>query len=358
MIVTASLGCGGLEKITTEIANYYVRRGWGVRILCLMSYDKSIFYKLSTNVEVVFFNIKRNRKNIFNVPGWISFIKHNMLEFNPSHILAMTLKIGALCSLSKKNRLIRLSMREISDPKSSSRSRFVDRILFLLCGRIDSIIFQTNWEKQCYPMKMQKKGHVIPNPCNVDESLFSKERTNTIVSVGRLINKQKKHDVLIKSFYHFFCDNPNYILKIYGDGPDLFKDKILVRELGIEDKVEFCGNVNNIQQQIIDAKCFVLTSDFEGMSNALLEAYLLGIPCVTTDWPGVSDVIQDGIDGLIVKRGDILSISCGIKKIVENESLAMTLANNAIKQRKRYDLKNILVEYSKQIEGETKYGQI
>lgn len=350
VIVTTTLEAGGLEKMVSCIGNYYSDKRWDVTIVCLMNETKEVFYELN-NIDVLFFNYNSKFSNIRYTPKWIKYLRSVFVDKKPDIVLAMTLKIAALCSVAKKREPFRLVMREISDPKSKSRSRLFDLLLFRLCKKIDGIIFQTKWEKKCYPKYLQKKGEVIPNPCEVQEleRTISDER---IVTMGRLLNEQKRHDVLIKAFDLLKEKRPNSSLEIYGDGPDLKYDKELVEKLGLTNRVSFVNAVKDVHSRIINAGCFVLTSDYEGLSNALLEALLLGIPCISTNWPGVEDVLTDGVNGYLVKRDNPAELSEKILLLLGNSDTAQSFSLNAKSQKKVYSYKSILSKYARVIEGD------
>lgn len=353
MIVTGALSAGGVEKVTSLIANWYVKNGWEVKIVCLLYFEKKIFVHLNENVSVDFIDMGK-KENSFNKAlysfVWIKKLKSIITIYNPNSILAMTLKIAALCSLARGNKTNRLVLREINDPKCSARNRFIDSMLFVLCKKVDGIIFQTNWEKECYPKWISKKGEVIPNPISVKVQSTG-ERKREIVTMGRLNNVQKNHKELLGGFKLFLQRHNDYILKIYGDGPDLNEDEKYASELGISDKVSFCGAQKDVHEKIKDASVFVMTSIYEGLSNALVESLLIGVPCVSSDWPGVEDVISNGYNGFIYERGNIEELSEKLSLLVENNDLSCQFVKNATADKNKYDPDTILLRYAKVING-------
>ena len=353
-IVTVSLGSGGLERIVSNIANIYVAKGWEVDILTLLNPEGKVFVKLDERVNHVFFqNIKPNPSSfqkIKAVPKWIKFIREHITKTNPDCILAMTIKIGSMVVLANKNKNTRIIVREISDPKSKARNQLANKICFKYCKKADAFIFQTEWEKSCFPKKIQSIGQVIANPVVLKTTAVSPKR-KTFVTMGRLVNFQKCHDILIKAFALVLKKHPDYTLEIYGEGPDAKIDQDLIEKLGIKDSVFLMGACSNVHEKIKDASGFVLTSDFEGLSNALLEAYMMGIPCVTSDWPGANEVITNSVDGLIVKRGHITEFANAMNFIIENEKQAHDFTINAQKNISKYDAKNVFVRYENVIEG-------
>lgn len=350
-LITGSLGLGGLEKMLLMIATYFLKNDYYVDIVCLFGDEGKFNYKnVPSGVNVIFFNNGNSKTNFKKIRNWLSFLKNYFESKKPRIVLCMALKIAALCALTipKHTRLV---LREMSDPKSKARSRFFDGVcFFLIRNKVNSIIFQTNWEKTCYPKRLQKKGTVIPNPCFQLNHLET-QKNKVIVTTGRLFNFQKRHDLLIEAFSTVLLEHPEYKLLIFGDGPDKEDDILMINKFKLDGRAILMGAKQNILSYINDSECFVLSSDYEGMSNSLLEAFLSGIPCVSTDWPGVEDIITNGIDGLVVKRGSAKQLASAINYIIDNPDKSFEFSCNAKKNGFKYEPDFILSKYYETIEG-------
>ena len=110
--------------------------------------------------------------------------------------------------------------------------------------------------------------------------------------------------MLIRAFAKIASKYPDYTLFIYGEGPLRRDLEILIKTLHLGNQVFLQGFKKNIHEFISDAEFFILSSDFEGLSNALLEAMCMGIPCITTNVSGIDEVIHDKINGVLVSPGD------------------------------------------------------
>ena len=117
------------------------------------------------------------------------------------------------------------------------------------------------------------------------------------------LNK-KNQKILIEAFSKIEGAYPEYELIIYGEGSLRETLEKQVRDLGIEQKVKLPGNDANVLEKIRDAGIFVLSSNYEGMPNALIEAMALGIPSISTDCPcgGPKTLVQPYINGLLFSR--------------------------------------------------------
>lgn len=175
---------------------------------------------------------------------------------------------------------------------------------------------------------------VIPNPV-LSKNKYNlesfEERPNVINVLGRLDIFQKRHDVMIDAFSIFVKQYPNYKLVFYGDGPDKNKMEKQVERLGIEGSVEFAGITNKPMDVMSSNKIFVLTSDFEGIPNSLIEAMSIGLPCISTDCRpgGARFLIEDGVNGFIVSTNDAKAIADKMEWFVCNPTNANEIGQRA-----------------------------
>ena len=148
------------------------------------------------------------------------------------------------------------------------------------------------------------------------------------------INSNKNQEMVMRAFKDAAGDAfPDYSLVFYGDGPDSIKLQRLASELGIRKRVEFKGNVSNVAEHIEKASIFILASNHEGMPNSLIEAMSLGLSCISTDCPcgGPRDLIEDGVNGLLVPVGDKDAMARAITKVLSDKELAERLGEQATK---------------------------
>lgn len=154
------------------------------------------------------------------------------------------------------------------------------------------------------------------------------EGSKVIVGTGRL-SEQKRFDLLIKVAEMAKQNKLNWSFVIAGTGRlegDLVK---MAKNHGVEDTVKFVGFRSNVLAIMNSADLFVLSSDSEGMSNALREAMAVGKACVATSVFGVSELFQDGKSGLQVKKGDAKGIYTAIQQIFKSPDLKKSLEQNA-----------------------------
>ena len=216
------------------------------------------------------------------------------------------------------------------------------RIRDRITRRCKAAVFQTEDERDYYTW-LCCPAAVIPNPPK--EGLpqpFDGERRHEIVNFCRL-NKQKNIPLLIAAFELLLREHPDYTLRIYGRGEE--KDNLiaLVREKGLANSIFFEDFAPDVHERIRDAAMYVCSSDFEGLSNSMLEALAIGLPCVCTDCEGggARMMIRDHENGILTPIRDVQALYHGMKEIAGNPALAQRLSAEAVKVRDELSIENI-----------------
>ena len=202
-----------------------------------------------------------------------------------------------------------------------NRDTLATKLKMWLYRFADIIVFQTTGAKAFFSNKVQSKSSVIPNPVAIPDYKWQGFGKKTLVNVGRLNVRFKRQDLLLQAFSKITNDYPDYIMKFYGDGKDLAFLQGLAKELGISDKVMFLGKVNDVNDHLKNEEIFILSSDSEGMPNALMEAMALGMPVISTDCEpgGARALIMNGKDGLLVERSSVGGLVDAMKKLFNKE---------------------------------------
>lgn len=241
---------------------------------------------------------------------------------------------------------------ERSDP-------YLERGLIADIGRFsyrfaDGAVFQTEGAKNFFPLSLQKRSVVIPNPAfqNKTAMIPYAQRGDTIAYSGRLHIRQKRQDVLLRAFSQVCKTNDSVQLVLYGDGPDRQELKRLAINLHIDGRVHFAGRINNVEEAISSSKLLVLSSDYEGIPNVILEALQMGVPVVSTDCSpgGAALLIQNGVNGFLAKRDSVADLADKIQQVLDNTELAAQMAAHAPQITQRFREEDVLNEWIQYIE--------
>lgn len=344
--VMPNMSGGGAQRVVSVIANELCRRDYDVSIL--LTNSMLIEYELDSRIRID----KTCAENNCGALGQMKEIRKKMKEI-PNGVFISFLDnqnvFTVFAGLGLKNRVV-VSQRNDPHKAFSDRKymRPIEKIAYILT---DAAVFQTRDAMNCYPKIANDKYSIIMNPIN--ESLpvpYVGERTKRVVTVCRL-NVQKNLFMAIDAFKMFSKNFPEYVFEIYGKGELEELLKTYAKEMDISEKVLFKGFCSDVYNDILDAAMFIISSDFEGMSNAMLEALALGIPTVATDCPigGAKMVINSDENGILVPIGDAEAMKEAMCKIVQDQEFAQKLSVNASKIRKQLQVEAICKKWEEVI---------
>lgn len=237
---------------------------------------------------------------------------------------------------------------ERADPYRLLKKRYGYNFIKKYYQRADAVVFQTNDAKAAYPDNISSKGTVIFNPINdkLPEPYFG-EREKYVTTFCR-ISRQKNLPVLVEAFSEFHKEFNDYRLKIIGepqnddDRASLDETKTLADKLGITEYIDFLPFSTQVHDLIICDAMYVNSSDYEGMSNAMLEAMAMGMPVVCTNCPigGANAVIRNNENGILTEVGNAKEMCEAMKKIASDKAFSDKLSLNAAKIRNELSLEN------------------
>lgn len=262
-------------------------------------------------------------------------------------------------SLLAKRKSNRLIISERGDPAQSLGNATTMAFIKSEFCKADGFVFQSPDVQKWYEMNSPVRGKVIFNPVKLDlPEAFDGERKKRIVNFCR-VSAQKNLIVLVDAFAEFHKDFPDYELDIIGDpvGNDaegyIEKVNAHISASGLDEFIHVLPSRKDIHSAIRDYAMFVSSSDFEGMSNSMLEAMAIGLPCVCTDCPagGARAVIRDGENGLLTPVGDAHALFLAMKKIAENPEFAKQLSANSVLVKENQSVKKITEEWMGLING-------
>jgi glycosyltransferase involved in cell wall biosynthesis len=162
-----------------------------------------------------------------------------------------------------------------------------------------------------------------------------------IISVGRLF-EPKNYTLLINVMAVFFKRNTNLenkvSLVIVGEGPLKEKLQQQISDLKLTNQITLFGNSNNVPALLHNADIFVMSSAWEGVPIALLEAMMTGLPIIATDVGGCRDVVEECLAGVIVPPGNVIDFSKALEKMVLNDSFRKKCADNSLEKSQKYNI--------------------
>ena len=341
------MGCGGAERVISLLANDYCRRGWDTDIVMLLGND--LFYRLEPGVRPVDLS-GGGGSYLKRAPYWMKEIRRYLKKEKPDLVVSFIGRINALVLTAAMGLKIPIVVSERNDPRHDGRGKFMLAYCDAIYRTARAVVFQTRAEQACFSDAVKAKGTIIPNPVSVEGAARREPEGFHVVTAGRLA-PQKNQKMLIDAMEIVCREIPEAKCTIYGEGELRQELERRIRETGLEGTVFLPGHTLKIHEKIAGASVFVLTSEFEGLSNALIEAMMLGIPCVTTDYPGAEEVTENGVTGLIVPRGDAGALAEKLIFLARDQETGNTLGKNARQEAERYRAGNVIAQWRKVIEG-------
>ena len=388
---------GGVPMHSTNLANAFAEKGYCCTILVTGEIGNDIFFKRHKNVTLVSLKeyvnehsevtgkIKADREKQIDIIKKLRYITKLNKKFD--RVLALKVRelrkgaelqafisenrdavyimfgIGSyeFTYCASKNLGCKLiyaerNAPELEYPEDKLQKEYYFSIVEKACGAV----LQTKTELEFFENRLHSPV-VINNPVKAGlPEPYNGARKNVIVNFCR-IAKQKNLPLLIEAFMLLHNDFPEYILEIYGNTVVKEEEELLieyresVEKLGASDYIKLLPPRGDVHEVIKDAKMFVSSSDFEGLSNSMLEALAIGLPCVCTDClgGGAREMITDGENGLLVPMNDINALYLAMKRMIEDEELLKKCSENAAKVRATHNAESIAKQWIDYIESVT-----
>ena len=340
MLSCDSLSSGGAERVITTLANEFSIQNIEAYIVGVSDNGGvKPFYNLETNVKYIPLCESFNKRPTFIKR--VHLIRKEINRINPDVVISFLPHVNfyITCALFGKGDICHIVSERsnpIVDPKGIFR-KMAKRLSFDLA---DGCVFQSEGAKKAYPDPIQDKSSIILNPISVPSKLERSDKANNIfLNTGRL-TKEKNHDLLIDAFIEFNNNHNNkYLLKIYGNGP--LKDELIKK---CNDKVMICEPNNNWLEIEKNACCFILSSTYEGLPNALMEALSVGMPSISSNCEigGPEELHSRGFIFELFMSNDKADLIRCMERIIDNPT---NIYKDNIKLANSYNAKAIANEW-------------
>ena len=295
---------GGAERVVSILANWFADNGYDTTII--NSDSDSDFYHIDKKVKVI--KLKLDKKyhflfgNVFRLLDKIHILKKYFKDNKPDAAVTFLfhMEMPAIIAGLATNTKVFTSIRN----SINSYNKFETLFRKITYPKIAGVVFQSN-QIQSLDIFKNVNSAVIMNPLKIEN--FDKfeiipfcRRKNWIISVGRL-SKQKNQKLLIDAFCTVADKYPELELHIFGEGTLRNELQAHIDSTKYAGRIFLEGNLLNASYIHKDSKIFVLSSDYEGFPNALVEAMAYGIPVISSDFDSgvASQIITDKINGCL-----------------------------------------------------------
>lgn len=321
---------GGAERVLTNLANLFAERGHDCIMITTLKRDDE--YRLSSNVkryvtEPQGYHGNRYVGTVRRLCALRDVLKREKPEFLIS-FLNSALYHGVLTTRGLQTKSV-ISVR--NDPNFDYSNFFSRTLAKLILPLSEGAVFQTQDAQKWFPFSLQRKSVIIYNPIGQDfyEVQYSPQ-DKSIVAVGRL-NHQKNYPFLIDSFAKFYQSHKDWVLRIYGIGEQMDFLQRLINEHNLANAIILCGRTEDVPNVVSKSSIYVMTSNFEGAPNALMEAMAVGMPCISSDCPcgGPRMLIKDGLNGFLYSIGDESEFLNKLAILADDEHVRLKMSQEA-----------------------------
>ncbi|MCM1325845.1 MAG: glycosyltransferase family 4 protein [Bacteroidales bacterium] len=315
--LTGDLSDGGAQRVLSVIANGLAQKGNDVLVIVFAQAEKE--YSLCEKIERITLYPSYEEYASVSLLKRLSIMRKVLKRFEPDAAVGFmeagyALFISSIGLPFKKIGSLRISPY-YQEANKSLRGR-LERYWF---RKASAVVLQTESQKEYAVCHKWANPTVIPNPIN--SSVFDigehsyRDSCSKLIMVGRL-HEQKNYPLALHAVQRAVEVIPHLRLEIYGDGEERNELVELTVKLGLQNNVSFMGWHSDIVARYKESDLFLMTSHFEGLPNALMEAMGCGLPCISTDCPtGPADLIKNGVTGMLVPITDVDALTNAIIKI-------------------------------------------
>ncbi len=379
-MVPSAYAAGGIARTVFTTANALVARGHEVRILTLGRSSAEPKFHLDPAVELVALQDRYNpdnpdkpRRAAKNDPGsdpalrkldraasrlvdgakqtfsaLVDQLLREQLEGRPPGVIVSTRpEFAVAASLWSDPGSILLHQEHLSFVPRPEPLRAALRDLALGRGParpIDALLALTEADHERWREYLgeQQGDHVvrtgvIPNPTPFQVAEPAPLTTKVVITAGRL-TAQKGYERLVDAWTPLATSHPDWQLRIYGDGPrwDALTEQVAAADVG--DRIFMGGVTDDLEAELANSAIYAMSSRFEGLPMVLLEALSKGVPPVSFDCPeGPRQLIDDGVNGLLVPEGDVPALTAALRRLMDDEGLRRRLGAQALETARDYD---------------------
>jgi glycosyltransferase involved in cell wall biosynthesis len=325
---------GGIERALSVIANEWALKDFDVVYVSCLKGEP--FYKLNEVIKIIEPSFKRNG-GFFNklsfYPRLLLFIRKNVIQQKPDRVLVFGDWFSPITLLALYGTKFPVYISDRTIPNYPFKFP-IPQLKKWMYPKAAGFIAQTQRAKE---YKIKQFGYkfnikVIPNALATLYQGSVKnvaENSKKILYVGRF-EWEKDPEILIRAFKEVVAIHPDWTLEMAGDGPLFEKMKLLAQELNVNNSIVFHGKVQEIARLYSNASIFVLPSVIEGFPNALIEAMSFGLPCVCFSDIPYEDIVEDEINGIVVKERNSSTLASTIQTLINQSKFKEEIGNNAL----------------------------
>lgn len=351
-LVISSLSAGGAERVLSVMANHWATKNRQVTLVTL-SDTSGDHYPVDERVRRVALGVESpsdsSRVALASNVWRIVALRRAIRDAAAPVVISFGDRANVLTLLATIGLRTRVIVSERTDPRCHRIGRAWDRLRSLTYRRAYKLVVQTgglvSWAA---PLVGEQRCCVIENPVrDIDARSWTAApaRTyRTVLGVGRL-ERHKGFDILLDAFAQVAQEFGDWNVVILGEGVEREPLGDLARHLAIDERLSLPGLVLDPERVMAQSDLFVLASRYEGFPNALLEAMAGGMAVISTETTGAREIIQDGLNGLLVPVDDAPALAQAMGRLMRDGQARASLGQGARAVRERFDIDHVMAKW-------------
>lgn len=348
----SSFSRGGAERVVTTLAKKMNKEQEVFVVTDTVSkneYDLPNLRRINMDYIVYPNVIKRGIHKL----QYIRKLRKKMRELHPDVVISFSIDSALRMKKAVKNTKIKQIVSVRSNPSVDYKTETEVQNIIAKIQDLDGFVFQTCEQRDFFGKDIAADSVVILNPMaeefSGEDTVWEKKRE--VATFGRM-TKSKDHATLLRAYDLAAEKLPDYVFSIYGDG-ELRKEMEEIREsLRHKERILLRGECTDVKNKMKQISVFVLSSQNEGLPNALMEAMALSLPVISTDCPcgGPAAIIEQEKNGILVPVGDERQLAAAIVDLCSDASKAHKLGLEASKIRQTCDADVIAEQWVRYVE--------
>jgi glycosyltransferase involved in cell wall biosynthesis len=366
LLFNTNLARGGAERQIVHLARCLDRSRWAISILLLHGGEEGYLADVPEDVQVITLSASGPKPRLGKVFWAIqqAIGVRRFLRDHPCDVVLTFLWFPTLlCALAlpARGRKTRLVWSVQSDLAADCRQKPLGWLRWFVVKRwvlpkVDRFIAISSGVRKAIETMVSPaaKLSLVHNAVDIRLAERMKVARCTppkqpdrlrILAVGRLV-PQKGYEDLLVAFAETVRKLPREAeLFILGEGPERARLQALMVKLRVDEHVRLVGTVGNTYAWMNTADLFVMPSRWEPFGIALVEAMALGLPVISTATDGARDIVESGIDGLLVPIGEPDSLAQAILHLARSAEARAALGRRAFEKAKRFDVSVVVPRY-------------
>ena len=360
--IAATYNSGGMERVLANKANWLVRNGYKISILTTDQKARNSFFELDPEIKVYDLGInyeENNGKSFLNKLIHYPFkqwrhkkaLQRLLPELKADVVVSMFCNDASILPKIKDGsrkvleihfsrfKRLQYGRKGIWKLADELRSRNDLRVV----SKFDKFVVLTEEDKGYWGELANIT--VIPNARSFEVEKPAELNEKKVIAVGRYCY-QKALDKLIDAWSIVCKAVDDWKLHLVGDGEDREQLMTQIEELGLTDKVVLGRAETDMKSVYYNASILALSSRYEGLPMVLLEAQAAGVPVVSFECKcGPKDVLTDGVDGVLVREGDVDGLAKEILRLINDSRLRKQMGTAAYKNSERFSEEKVMMQW-------------